>query len=1002
MLKKGFLFWSDWSPAHRNLLLALGLLLAFAFVSFWIFYLPSPSPAIVPQLVQEVELMEIPAHRFQKGIIELAVPANNYVLFERWLGSPLQIPLWSGYVYFFFILVTLTVFPAVFTTLGRFYYLICTGIFILFIVSLRLETLLLFGNSTKLFTIATLTIYVLGGFYIHYFARWLTFITRLTIFGVVSLIFGVVVFLFSHAELPLLQIAVNGMPAGIILTVLLALMVAHEIPASFIFIVSQGTRSSKSLNHFLIISVIYLINLALAYAIKFRFIETSILSVDLFLLFSVSVVLGLWGLRQRQKQFESILEIEPYGVLAYLSLSALCFSALAWLFHTANDAATDALADVIIFSHLGYGLIFMLYVISNFIGMLAKNMAVYKVLYNPTNMPYFTFRLGGLIATLAFVFYNEWEVPVQNAMAGYYNAVGDLHLSSGDADLAKAFYQRSGRFGYGNHHGHYALANIEGAQMNTALERTYYERASLRRPTPMSVLNWAQTYQTERNNLQALFTLKDALALQPDEPLIQNTIGYLFMKGGASDSAQVYFQNGSAGNNVSVAQSNLMGLSVYQRLQIAIDTLSHAEVSNYATFRNNLQAYYNLNQKDNRLAFALPTDTVLTRSEAAFINNYIVGQPSQLDTTTLNKIEQLARRPANIGQREALLFAVSMGFYEKGEIHKAYRLLEEVTINSSTPGKYNNVLTLWTLEQNEPMRALGYADYAIQQEYDAARLTRAVVLTETGNLNEAIAAWDSVLHTTDTINVLLASRMKNVLTWPANWKLTLSDEDKYLFGRYRIPLTDSLVFEELASTIENEDLRARAWLERSEMLYAKGRTKEAISHFQKIAGLAMGDKKIYDRLRLHELMLLAEEKNYALLEERLIKHADLVLSLTHKAYFEGLLAESKNDTTNATRLYKWLAYSNPFFEEGVVAATAYLVKQNAGTMVPYTALAEALQHHPSGVKLRKAYCLEAARAGFTNFTESALEDLRPLVTPAEWNIFAAQLRTAIAQAEDEE
>ncbi len=1002
MLNKGFYFWSDWSPANRYVLLALGFMFSCAFASFWFFYIPSPAPSITPQLIQEVELIEIPAHRFQKGIIELAVPGNNYVLFERWLGSPLQVPVWSGYVYFFFLLATLVVFPAVFTTLGRFYYLICTGLLILFIVSLRLETLLLFGNTTKLFTIVTLTIYVLTGFYIHYFARWLTFATRLAIFGIVSLLFGAVVFLFSKADLPALQLAVNGLPAGIVLTVLLALMVAHEIPASFIYIVSQGARTSKSLNHFLIISVIYLVNLGLAYAIKFRFLETSILSVDLFLLFSVSVILGLWGLRQRQKQFESILEIEPYGILAYLGLSALSFSALAWLFHNANDAATDALADVVIFSHLGYGLIFILYVISNFIGMLAKNMAVYKVLYNPTNMPYFTFRLGGLIATLAFVFYNEWEVPVQNVMAGYYNAVGDLHLTSGQTELAKAFYQRSGRFGYGNHHGHYALANIEGARMNTTMERTYYERASLRRPTPMSVLNWAQTYQTEHNNLQALFTLKDALALQPDEPMIQNTIGYLFMKGGAPDSARVYFQNGSKNKNIPIAQSNLMGLSVFKNIPMPVDTLSQKELKNYTTFRSNLQAHLNLYQKQSTLAFTLPADTVLTRSEAAFINNYLVGQPARLDTATLSSIEQLARRPANAGQREALLFAIALAFYEKGEIQRAYRLLEEVTINSSTPGKYNNVLTLWTLEQNEATRALGYADFAIQQDYTPARLTRAVVLTEAGNLNEAIAAWDSVLHTTDTLNVSLASRMKNVLTWPANWRLTLPDEDKYIFGRYRMPLTDSLAFDELTQAIENTDLRARAWLERSEALFAKGRTKEAIHYFQKMAGLALGDKRVYDRLRLHELKLLAEEKNFALLEERISKLADLPIPPGHKAYFGGLLAENKGDTISASQHYRWLLRSNLFFEEGIVAAATFFARQNADGMEAYHALAEALQYHPSGVKVRKAYCLEAVRTGFTSFAETALEDLKPWVTTAEWNAFAEQLRASIAQAEDPE
>lgn len=1005
MQNRSILFWLDWPRPHRIIFLLTLAGLCLAITAMWWSYSQTPGPTFTLQTIQDAELLEIPVHRFQKGIFELAVVGNNYVVFERLLGSPIEVPTSAAYAFVFFLLFSVPLLLAVFTTLSRFYYLVCMGIFILFIASLRLEALQLFGQTNKVPTVILLSVYVLTSFYLFYFLKSVTFLQRYLIFVLITFGFALVVYFFSGVSLPFLHLAANGITAGIVICVLFILLVAHEILAAFIFIVTQGARPSKSLQHFFVISLVYMLNLALAYAIRFKFIRWDLFVVDLFLLLTLSGILGIWGIRQRQKQFDGILDVEPYGTMGFVALACVAFASLNWFFQSANDPVISALSDIIIFSHIGFGLIFLLYVISNFIAMLAKNMAVHKVLYNPNNMPYFTFRFGGLIATLAFAFYNAWQVPVYNAIAGYHLAAGDLHLALGDNELAKAFYDRSIGYGYGNHHGNYALANLEGARMNTRAERLYYETASSRRPTEMSVLNWAQTYQTDQNNLRALVTLKEGSKELPDNGALTNSIGYLFWRSGVNDSAQFYFRKAAATDASRLAETNLMAMGARLKADPEqTDTLASNDLLEYLPYRANLMARFNSVNKKWRLGFSLPQDTTLDRASAAWLNNYLINPYNELDTTTLKKLTTLAKRPSNEAVREPLLFALALAHYKAGDVRSAYQLLEEVTIISpDQQGKYNNVLALWTLEQHESQRALGYLSYALNQNYPAARLTHAVVLTESNMLNEAVVAWDSLhLSGRDSTTLLLASRMKNLLALPARQVFLLSDEDKYAFARYRVSLADSAFFQEIVSSISTPDFKAKTLLERSQLLLEADRLQESIAVFEKIRGLELSNKNIYDDIRHHELMLLGVSAEWATLEERLKQNISFALDKKkNKVFFDALLAESKGDTARATPLFHWLGTANPFFEEGVMAAARYFQTHGTDRLLPYNLLVESIQFHPEGLKVRKAYCLEAARIGFLSYATDSIEELKRKLPPAEFEAFRKTLDEVLASRAEE-
>src|SRR3989337_371405 len=253
-------------------------------------------------------------------------------------------------------------------------------------------------------------------------------------------------------------------------------MVAHEILASFVYVASQGT--SKSLRHLSLISVIYMTNVIITCMHELEVIDWNFIYLNPYLLLTISAILGIWGFRKREPMYENIFPFAPYGAYFFLALGAICFATIAQLLGNANDPALKIIRDAIIFSHTGYGIIFLVYVFSNFILMLARNLPVYKVLYNPTRMPYFTYRLAGLIAMLGFVFYSNLRTYGFHGAAGFYNTAGDLHTLLNNKAYAESFYEQARTQAFQNHRSNYALATLKASRYNFKDAHDNYEYAN--------------------------------------------------------------------------------------------------------------------------------------------------------------------------------------------------------------------------------------------------------------------------------------------------------------------------------------------------------------------------------------------------------------------------------------------------------------------------------------------------------------------------------------------
>jgi hypothetical protein len=970
-------FWQEWQSGYKTPFkifgIALGALILMVIVAMW----RSPAPTVTWQFIQEREAIEKVVHQFQTGPFTLQVQADNVVLFEKLLGNEWRIESWPAYLFVGIVLMGIALLVAILSTLSRFWFFIGSGLLIFLITSLRLELLYVLGNTNQWAAIFLMVIVVGSGLWFQYYFQVATFSQRLLIY--MAIIFGSfgLIAILADAPEPVFYLAVAFIPSTVLLSCVLAIFIAHEIIATIVYLITRSIKGSNGFAHFVILSSIYLLNLIAMYLNDEGYIDWEF-TVSPILLLALSAVLSVWGIRRQQEQMDTFILTGPLGPLSIIGLSVIAFSSCAFYYTTGNDAAIETIRNISLYSHIGYGFIFMLYTIANFGQLLRENYPVSKILYKPKTMPYFTFRLAGSIVLLGFILYNFWKRPISDTIGAREAAMGDYYLTVGNMNLAEGFYKKSETNAFHNHHANYILANIEGRKGSTTEERFYYLNAAERRPTEQAYMNAINTLDQSAINIYTFLRMvrKDF----PESGAANNALGLVHARLGQLDSA-FYFFNLAKRNRLtySTAEINLLATAVRQNLELNVDSLYQSIDHTKPGQSSNALAFANRKDVFLEHELNLDNDTTLNLFRTSLIHNYFINHKDSLDTVLISKAEKLARRPTNFSYQENILIACAFASYQSGQISRAFKLMQEATVGSSDQGRLNNTMALWALDQMAPTVALDYVQYSIYKSFPAAILTKAIALAEYGQYAESIVLFDSVKKSSTEIKPIAESMQRSLLV-DKSFVHQLSDMEKYSFCRYRLDFKDSLDFRRIANTIEGKDWKARAILDRSKKLFELDERQAAIQVFNLLTGLEVADMKLFDDIQRHELLLLASTGNTELMISKMKEGITWPRYKSgEKLYCESFVALGMNDTVRVQKNIEWLSENNPYFDEGVLAAYHFTKQKSKDKLEAYTILANSLQANPQSVKLLKAYTREAKELGFDDFADNSIETLRKIL-----------------------
>ena len=968
-------FWKDWPANYRTLWLTLSGLFILSLLFLWIGYFQDAHGIIDWQKIQEQKIVETTVHQFRLGPFELNIPAESYVIFEFLQGSEIHHNILASYVFLTVLVMASMVLLSVVTTLPRFWYYLGMALFILFIAALRLEVVVLFGLHGYLVPAVILFLFLALSFYFKSFRSSADLTTRILSFLSLAAVCGVVICLFSPIRFPMLHLAVTAYLPSLILCVLFIVMVAHEILVSFVYIASQGT--SKSLRHFLIISTIYMVNVFITCLHEIGVIDWQFLYLNLYLLLCISALLGLWGFKLKEPLYESILPFRPSGAFFYLALGAICMITIAQFLGNANDAALKIIRDIIIFSHAGYGLIFLTYIFSNFMVMMAQNLPVYKLLYKPNRMPFFTFRLAGLIATLAFVFYSNWHQYVFHGLAGFYNYVADLYILQDNEALGQAFYDESRKYAFQNHRANYALATIKSSRLNFEGAHNNYELANGKRPTEFSLVNAGNLFAWEKKYFPAIQAYRQGRKTMPASAALANNLGFAYAKIHAIDSA-TYFIN--EGRNASLtrasSEANFLAMAAMEYLPLHADSVIRIFNSHSPAVMANALALATLFGQPIEITADPLAEKKLDLYSATLLNNYCVLHAKSIDSTFIRAAESTASDSVNAQYRQALKATLAHAYYHQGNVTRALELLAELAyLDEDYRGKYNYIMGLWALEQGSAAIASSYFMHAETADYKDARFYNAIALTEAGKIKAATAAWDSVAKKGDENEKQIAITINRILSLSPAQAMPLPDPEKYQYCRYGIGLSDTLSFNRMVNSFRSDDYRAQALLDRAERLHKAGNLASASRYLNRINGLQLTDRELFNNVRYAGLRLLAARKEVPSLAKQMTGVTFEDDHQLEKMLYTALVSDAHGDRAKARQYFSIVGTWNPYFEDGILAAADFFRTEDKEKMKPYEILVEAIQVNSDSYRLLTAYAREADRMGFSEYAASARERL---------------------------
>ncbi|MEM9672745.1 MAG: hypothetical protein AAF992_09130 [Bacteroidota bacterium] len=1005
-----FAFWKNWHPTSRAVYLSLLGLFGLCIACFFLIYPQGFLNVVSWERISELVDLPVVQEPITVGLFSFSYALDFNLVQEHFLGSSLKLSPIGAYVLLTLVAITWAFLLTIISAVDGFWYYVGTLLLLGIILLFQFEQLLWFGQAQKIGVIIAFTLFLGPTFYFQHINPDFGLVPRLLTFTGSTAVFGLLIWLFTEAKQPFLTLAYHGLGVSIAFSIVFILILGHELISFFTTIITQSNtpRSSNSLLHLGILSLVYLVNLGLLFLKNIGSLHWDIVYLDAFWLLLVLGVVGIWGFRQREIQYKFIFPFAPLGAMLYLCLAMCTFGTIVFLSWQGNDPLLESLEDCIVYSQLGFSFVFLLYLIANFIQPLISNQRVNLVMYRPNTLPYATALIGGAIATLGFFARGSFFAYYQ-IIAGYYNGIGDLHWIKDDLFVAEQYYKLSDQYANDNHRANYALGALARQQQDAVLSAFYFQEAQTKKPTPLSYANTSAAYETTNQYFDALFTLKRGIAEFPQNAQLANNLAMIYGQTDILDSA-IYWLSRSAENSDTqkAAEANILALLAESKDQLStdIDSLANDFLSDRTyppSIINHLALHARKEPIDSLEAWLSPKNVqpeALSSFTFAQLHNYLLAS-TNVDTTLLGQTENLAEMAENFPYTEYLVFATAQARYRQNQIVEAYRKLDRLqSVNIFKQNYYLDIMGLWALEQQAPRQATRFFAQLAERKYRDSALKFAVSLTESlaspdVELDQVLASWqDIVMDSTQTVHHLTAQKMLELLQSP--YSELIDDNARYQWLRYRACELKSTELANTFSEFEDNSYAAIAVYD----LAMKGESKFS----EVLPSLIQGLKENESSLNYHGTIFLEwawalteiNENNVANWDGRIDRLVALNLHQRYeKQFLQALAAKEKNDPV-ARSMYLQLL-GNPFFEKGFIGAVSHLYSDR--NEEAYQLWLDAIQTNPYSSELLAEYILAALRIGSENYAEESLAEYRKMVNEAQFQQFMERYETTKKESE---
>ncbi|WP_288426774.1 hypothetical protein [uncultured Spirosoma sp.] len=1002
-------FWKTWNRSHR-LGYLVGLCLVVISLGLMTFaWLNGINTAIHWDVLSELAEVPVAVHTFTDGLLSYTAGGKAYTVSEQFLASGMAIhPALATACLTGVAIAFVLIFSAI-SRFDRLRYLIGMGMLILGMAFFRWEMLdipELTGNTLFL----TLTV-LFGGlsYYFHAFRPDLPICIRLLTFSLLMGATALALNSVSPVAFPAMTLLSYGLPVLLVFSVGFIFFISAEIIAGLVWLTSTSREQNRpsaeiaglvaepttapgttlGTRNFLVITGLYLVNLVMIWLKNTKMVEWDVLAISPFLLYLVSATIGIWGFRRLIAQ-QDVVSFRDGGAFLYIGLALLTTLTIGYAFATANDPITEMFEDVIVYTHLGMGLVFVVYVYINFWPIFKQHRAVHRILYKPKRLELSLFRIVGFIVTVVLLS-TGGLISLRQAIAGYYNALGDYYVAVNQQPSAEAFYRLALEQEFQNHKSNYSLASLAMRQDDQATASFYYQRATLKQPHPQDYAGLSQAYLQTSLFFEAVKALQQGIHAFPDNGELKNNLGFLYARTSVADSAYYYLKAAStqAGNG-DVPEANLLGFYARHPLVLSADSTLATSIkpSEYESYQANALALRLVAQNDTtrptRPAWlaAVPTDQGLSIGRFANLYNYAVVN-QQPDTVLASRLRPLLANPLNQDFTDELLLAQAMAEYKAFRPAEAFNILAQLAQDNKLDGPaYRQTAGIWMLEQGLFQAA---ADQFGANNDTTSIYYRAVALTKKGDLPVAQSYWETAAKTDPAV-----ASLKQVLY---DERKPATDIEKAIYVAYRPDDAGRGAYWE---TIANPSLKtvAGVYLTNEYLQQLQWRNAQLMLSGMPTKGV---DPLAISLRNVAAIRLSAFRRSVGSAET--MTDSILPQQRAEADYWLGQTYERTRQPAKAMTWFKRALYRAPL-DARIVTAVADQLQARKQTQAAYDLVLSALPYNEDQPVLLRKYANLCLAIGLPDYADDALANLQSASSPADYQAFLADYQKKRALIEN--
>jgi len=942
--------------------------------------------------LDQYENLKIAIDYFTSGDFNIPIEADAKIVFSFLTGSAPNIDI--NVVWGFFILANLTLIFALtaFTFLNNWLYYV--GSFVVLAAFVYQQPNILFYNQwfSKYTLIAP--ILLLGGssYYFFAFASKASFLARFAIISFVAFCYFSGLMFFSGQQLTVLYLTNYGSIAFIVIAIAFIFLISFEIVYLFLSLItnSKGAGRKSGTMQFVAVYVLYTANLLLQYLKNRGVIHFDLMFISPFILLLVSTVVGIWGFKERSEMFKITLPFYPIGALVYLAWATLSAATIAYCFYSGNDPLIEVFEDTVLFTHIGFGFGFFVYVAWNYSEWINTEVQVNKMIYTYRWVSFLTVYATGLLIVIS-LFFNSNMFIYKQLLAGYYNYLGDVYYTTNELQLAERYYKDAESWEFQNHKTNFTLATIYQRQNRLKDALKYYRNANLKQPSTYAYANLAVMRYLNGNEVEAVLDLRDGLHDFPNSGALKINLGLVYERLHFPDSAFHYFA--SVGNNTVFSNYALSN----QKALLAKYAIANKEKSQQLAFSEssnqlniNVLAYALVsNSPLGNLSLAdFSKDSLLDEQRFALVNNYMLKTKSDVkDSNAIGLLKKMIASDSNAFFKTDLLYLKAIADNYRNQPFEAAKAVDLLQLShESNAGRYLNTLGLWALEQTNGKFAAKIFQLASEKGYVSAKVNKAIALAEAKDFKQMLNTLETVNQRSDTNTFELVSKLVSIAKPLIINNLLLSNDDtKASFLYYKCHTLSPSQNINLFFSIKDVSLRLKAGL----AIFDWYLSEKNIALAAEILGELTKDtysQSQLSTLNLRLLHYLVWKKDMEGLKRAVNTHKLADRDLIYVPYFEAVVAEQKGDNAQAQKKYA-IAVRNCAFNQTIVLMASNYFSKAGNHTIAFNMLLDGVAMNPFSAKLWKAYCLESVAFGIPSFGISGLESLKPLVNEGDYEAF---------------